>query len=478
MNRLRCNVLPCGGLRSDPTLAAGEIELPSLDHPGYYILSNDEVRSPLRVQGPEGGWVFLGIGSPHVFHLLAEFARVRRVERVFFIDSNPRQLGHLLELARSVLASDDRAEYLQRLFCGRIAPRGREALGGIPAAPEGTIRGARSSGADDGCWDPEQRFWSGFEPDLDRFRLRYGRDAELSPGGVLTSQEVIGGIDRCVLTVACGTRERYPAWPFTAGYGSGFLRDEDSFRRLKRTLDSVPVTFLVEDLTAFAEEFLRYYRYFPVALWTSNLLTDWFADRFPGIRELRNTLARLGRQVMPDSPESDLYLFQDEREEWQLPAALRPGVDRRRPKLSIHTRTFREVSRRLEGQRCLEVVNVSRWVEEDGGTSKLPCTEYVLFRDLLQVLSGEGVDTVFFHILAGHGVSPAELGRILLLAREKSRRLLVLEHDRRSPDFWGRRGLVAPGEVRDILGREDEIVHIQGDRPWRRNFLMVYDRNV
>jgi len=131
----------------------------------------------------------------------------------------------------------------------------------------------------------------------------------------------------------------------------------------------------------------------------------------------------------------------------------------------------------MKGTRCIEVVNVQSWIEQDGGNSKLPCTEYCLFKEYKRSVAERSFDTTFFHILAGHGVSREEIREVILKARDNSRRLLILEHHRLSPDFWGRRGLFIPREIRQILGKEDEIVYIRGNRPWIRNFLMVYDQN-
>src|SRR6056300_348446 len=84
-------------------------------------------------------------------------------------------------------------------------------------------------------------------------------------------------------------------------------------------------------------------------------------------------------------------------------------------------------------------------------------------------------DTIFLHILAGHGTPVNQFLELLALVRNRARCLLILEHHRLSPDFWSMRGLITPKEIRAVLGQERELHLIRGDMPWPRNFLMVYD---
>jgi hypothetical protein len=287
MDKLACNLLITEHLQADNTLQGKISVFPGLDCPDYYILSNDEVRRPLRFKGPKEGWIFLGIGSPHVLHALAEVVRQCSLERIAFVDNNPLQLGHLIRLIHWILDAKDRIDFLQSLFCGEITPEGRQALEEIPTAPTSSIRGAREGKRDDSLGALEEQFWRGFELDAQRFFDTYGRDVKQRPDGLFTSQRTMGGIDQCILTVTCGTRERYSHWPFTTGFGSGFLRDEHTFSQIKETLIKVPISFIAEDFTKFAKPFLHAYRYHPIAIWTSNLFGDWFSSRIPGIDELR-----------------------------------------------------------------------------------------------------------------------------------------------------------------------------------------------
>lgn len=475
MEKIACNLFIDKGLQTDLTLEGNTIASPDLACPDYYILSNDEVRRPLTFKGPKEGWIFLGIASPHGLHALAEVIRQCSLERIAFVDNNPLQLGHLIRLIHWILDAKDRIDFLQSLFCGEITSDGQQALGEIPTAPTGSIRGARQGHRDDNLGELEERFWRGFELEIDRFLATYGREVERRPDGLLTSQRTIGEIDQCILTVACGTRERYSQWPFTAGFGSGFLRNEHIFSQLKETLVSVPISFIAEDFSTFAEPFLSAYRYHPIALWTSNLFDDWFSNRMPGIDKLRKSFVRLASQVEPYFPELDLYLIQDERSSWHVPPTLRAGRGRRRPRLSIHTRTFREVSRRMVGEKRVEIVNVPIWIDQDGGTSKLSCTDYMLLAEVQQGHLEGSYDTIFLHILAGHGTPVNQFLELLALVRNRARRLLILEHHRWSPDFWSMGGLITPKEIRAVLGQERELLLIRGDRPWPRNFLMVYD---
>jgi hypothetical protein len=475
VKKIFCNLLIDKTLQTDLTLQGNTIASPDLACPYYYILSNDEIRRPLRFKGPKEGWIFFGIASPHALHVLAEVIRQCSLERIAFIDNNPLQLGHLIRLIHWILKAKDRIEFLQSLFCGEITLDGQRALREIPMAPIGSIRGARQGQRDDNLAELEERFWGGFNLEIDRFLATYGREVTPRPDGLLTSQRAIGEIDQCILTVACGTRERYSQWPFTAGFGSGYLRNERIFGQLKETLVSVPISFIAEDFSTLAEPFLSAYRYHPIALWTSNLLDDWFSNRIDGIDKLRKSLVRVASQGEPYFPEIDIYLMQDERSSWDVPPALRACRGRRRSRLSTHTRTFREVSRRMIGEKRIEIVNVPTWIDQDGGTSKLSCTDYVLLTEVQQGHLESSYDTIFLHILVGHGTPVKRFLELVPLARNRARRLLILEHHRWSPDFWSRRGLITPKEIRAVLGQEREMLLINGDRPWPRNFLMVYD---
>ena len=127
------------------------------------------------------------------------------------------------------------------------------------------------------------------------------------------------------------------------------------------------------------------------------------------------------------------------------------------------------------GEKRVEIVNVPTWIDQDGGTSKLPCTDYLLLTKVQEGYLEGFYDTIFFHILVGHGTSVNRFLELLALVRPRARRLLILEHHRWSPDFWSRGGLITPKEIRAVLGQERELLLINGDRPWPRNFLMVYD---
>ena len=477
MERLSCKALVTDKLKSDCTLLYNPIRFPSLKSTNYYILSNDEVRKPIVMRGSKESWIFFGIGSPHVLHALAEIQNQCDVQRIAFIDINPLQIGHLLRMVSWICESKDRLDFLRLLFCGKMNSEARQAIERIPESPLGSIRGAGKRKEKKNLCEIEEQFWRGFKLDVDRFRMTYGRDVEKKPGGLLTTQRRIGDINKCILTIVCGQKERYQEWPFTAGFGSGFLRDEQTFRKMQTTLQNTPISFIVENFNEFAEKFLSTYRYHPIALWTSNLFDDWFADRAPGIRKLHKSITKLGSQVEPRFPELELGLIQDERSTWPIPPELRTDNRRRLSQLSIHTRSFREVSRKLIGMKRLEIVNVPHWIEKDGGTSKLPCTDYILVSDIYQKNLDGQYNTLFLHILVGHGIPLTQFVEILNFLRNKSQRLLILEHHCWSPDFLFSRKLISPKQIRKVLGRENELIYIRGNWPWTRNFLMVYNES-
>ena len=234
------------------------------------------------------------------------------------------------------------------------------------------------------------------------------------------------------------------------------------------------IAFLLADLACDLVPLLRTLRYSPAVIWSSNLLNDHFSNLVPGLRRVPEDLLGLVRLPEPAGIGHEIYVLQDQRDTWRLPAALQGGRPWTGSRRSSHVWAFREVAARLLGTRNLELVTEERWITEDEGVSKLPCTDYLLV-DGNAVLPNGPFDTVFLHILLGHGLSFARFEEIARWARQSAHRVLVLEHDARSPDFMLQGVGQTPDKVRAVLGEEQELVVIRGSRPWRRNFLMVYD---
>jgi hypothetical protein len=456
----------------DEYIEVNQVKEITLNTSNYYILSNDQL-SVKSLPNHTNDSVFIGIAAPHVLHVVYEIYKKLSPSRLIFIDNNINQLAHLSRLIQWLFQSTCRYEFICKVFCGSISQKGIHLLESIDVVKDGFILGAEDV-EDNASLRIEKKFWEEFEFDEELFLKTYGRSVKQIEGGLLTELASIGEIKYSVLTLLCGAKKHYPDWPFTLGFGSGYLRNEASFNKLKTILVSSPASLIVADMTLYCKELIRYFRYFPLVIWASNIFCDWFSARYPNIKSFFSLLNVMGNQIEPEFPEYNIYLYQDDRNSWAIPSHLRPGWSRKRSVISVHTKTFYEVSRRIRGINNLEVINEPRWIKEDKGESKLLCTEYLLLSSMDQVELSKSYDCIFLHILIGHNVRLEMFNSFLVQAKDSCDKLIILEHYRYSPEFLYKRGLICPSHIRDIIGQEQELLYITGKYPWARNFLMVY----
>ncbi|MBJ6751454.1 hypothetical protein [Geomonas anaerohicana] len=437
----------------------------------FYFLSNDVLSLQPQPQRHDSDTVLCGVANPHFFHVIALAARTAGLKRIVAVDYNYDQLLHFRNMRDLILASDNRIAFLQRLFKVTFNARAIALLNGVRPAKPGQLRGGVEK---DPFFALEKELWSNLTFDAAAFQTSYGLSAEAAEAGLLVNSRTVGDIDTYYATMLCGSRSDYPRWPFTAAFGSGFLRDEATFLRLRQLLRQTPLYLLHGDLARLYPELLYSNRYHPMLVWCSNLLCDYFIAKHPAIEEIVTLSCRLGTQVEPVFPEQDLVLLQDERTRRPLPEAIDNRRGRRRP-WSIHTRTFAVVCRYLRGGNNLEVIGVPRWFEQDGGESKLPSTSYCMLEHFGALLGGgQRFDTILLHILSGHCDSPDHYRRLLQDARRMTDNLIVLEHNRLSKDFRGTGTGVTLEEMRDLLGAESILDYGSGERCADRNLILVY----
>ena len=485
------------------------LQQPELPPSGdYYFLSNDTLRvhpinrtmlrRPLwrrpRLQsqrqsaGPNAGGpsgqkqgagnngdpplLFWGIGNPHFFHVLAAAHHYRPIGRIIAVDNNPAQLRHFVHIMHLILAARNRIDFLERLFCLRFNDRARQALRDLRPGDPCVIRGGKTR---DPFFQLERTLWTNCSFDAASFRHTYHLDVRPTEQGLHIRSKTIGELDSYYATLVCAARNQYDAWPFTAAFGSGFLADEPTFRRLQALLGRVPVYAVLADICQAYEPIVMSNRYLPMIFWASNVLCAWFVERHPPLSRLTRDLVRWGTQREPFFPEVELTILQDERTRRALPAEVDNRRCRRpRRRLSIHSQTFRRLCRYLDGYNNLEVVAVPAWIAQDGGTSKLPNTAYITHHDFLRLSPAKRYDTILLHILLGHGVPPAEFQTIAQRAKQQASQLIVLEHHRRSRDFRNAGIGTTVEAIRAMLGRESILDFGPGQKCADRNLIIVY----
>lgn len=437
----------------------------------YYFLSNDALTYGVESVSHMQNGVFIGIGNPHFFHVLSVvLQRGIALRRIIAVDANYTQLCHFDIIRRMICASSNRIEFLQRLFCVRFNARAIDLLERFCPFPRYYVHGAYKQSE---FYDIESQLWAHSVFDSTAFSEKYRLEAERCGAGLKISSRTVGDINTYYATFICGDRESYDSWPFTIGFGSGFLYDEDAFSQLKSALEGVPVYQICGDIVELFEPLSRSHRYNPLYVWSSNLFCDYFMNKFEPLRALCHRITMLGAQCEPQFPELDIVLIQDEREKLSAPQQIDTCVRHERP-WSIHTNSFHKIIPYMNGKRCIEVVNMRNWIENDGGQSKLANCEYMYIDDFINLSEQERFDTIFIHILAGHGMRRDDCAAVLRKAQRICSTLLVLEHNRASSDFCEQGIGLTRDEIRDILGMESAYEYCPGETCEDRNLLMVY----
>ncbi|MBN2106680.1 MAG: hypothetical protein JW832_04580 [Deltaproteobacteria bacterium] len=439
----------------------------------YYFLSNDVIQYNVKHTERSEGIVFIGVANPHFFHALGLAAAGTRttIRRIIAVDANHAQIEHFNRVRNLISSSYNRIEFIEKFFKVQFNARAIGLLTAYRARKKNYAHGGLEQ---DDNFGLEKELWKNLKFYPERFYNTYEIEAEKTPCGLKISANTIGDINTCYATIVCGSKSDYPEWPFTLGYGSGFLYDEAAFKALKKILASTPVYLIKADISVVYEDLLMSNRYNPIIFWSSNLLCDYFTQKHPPLTKLLEISNRFGTQQEPCFPESDLVLIQDERTKIKVAQQIENSARHKRT-WSIHTRSFATVAKYLEGSNCLEIVNVTEWIEQDRGESKLPNTSYITADDFLGLMSGH-YDSIVAHILVGHGVDKATYRNLIEKARGMTENLIVLEHNSESKDFRNSGVGVSLQELRDMLGMESFLEYCSGKKCPDRNIVCVYKR--
>ena len=457
-------------LQRDPSLHASDWIKPEMGPwtEGYF-LSNDQFDARLGRRCP-AEMTLLGIGNPQALHVIAATASQTRLRRIILCDNKVEQLHHLTRLIDVVLNSDCRINFVEQLFCLKIAGPVANRLHRIQGSPL-SVQAKKSQR----WYELERHLWQDSDYDQQAFESRYGLATQICPPGLKIEYPNIGDLDEMHLTILSAHREHFPEWPFSAYWGQGFLASEDAFQKTKQTLQQVPLSLVVGDVAELFPQLLTYFRYEETLLWTSNVFCKYFVEKHPLLEESWQTIVRLGTQEEPHLPEIDVRVLEDNRNPSRAPRQLQPRAWRRKRSLSNHTRCFRHIASHVTGRTGVEIVNQADWIAQDGGTSKLPGFRYQTADDFLQEDLGVRHDVIFLHILLGHCFPLASWKQILERSRAKCRKLIVLEHHHKASDSDVRGKGIDPNLVREVLGPESILEVIPGQRSKRRNLCMTYE---
>lgn len=133
----------------------------------------------------------------------------------------------------------------------------------------------------------------------------------------------------------------------------------------------------------------------------------------------------------------------------------------------VHLDAFLSVNKHMQGD-TIEVVNVEKWT--DSGSSLLN-TEMIMLDEFME--RPPESDTVFFHILVGHGMGIDKYINLVKKCITNYERVVILEHNSKSEDFSREIG-TTPKRLEEALGRPVAKEFTSGKKSSDRNFVLVY----
>lgn len=464
MDRPRFEGLPLEGATEFLDIAP----LTDIRRENYYFLSNDKVDlSPLRYKKERA--TVLGVATVDYFHVLhAIQERGTVLKRIVAFDQNEAQLLHFKTVREDILNATSRMDFIKRLFCVEVNSDLADFMDRFHASGPSKILPGETKGA--GGEEAERLFWSRASFDEARFVDKYGLNAQKTDSGLLIQSKVLTGRDDCLATVMCLERRLLNKDVFSIRYGRGFLKDEAAFSDLRRLLRHTPTYIIRMDVAKDLALLLRYVRYEPVVLWTSNIFNRPFVERFTALRSLASEVSTLANKTN-GFPQMDLTALYDLRDRSFL--TVKPRSKLRAWLMNPHYKTFRKIVSLIDDGPSIEVVNEPGWIAQDKGVSKLPRTEYCLAGDFLDREDTGKRQTIILHSLISHGVDKDEFERVFRKALTLGSKILVLEHNPRSPEL---RKMNLPDIPRYIDDLNTPYVRYSVSGRWfpRRNFIYEF----
>ena len=436
----------------------------------FYHLSNDAIELS-GIVGTSSATTLIGVANPDFLHLSAAVGLAKGEFRQWIaFDNNPAQLAHFERLIALVQRASNRFDFLERLLCIRLGEQARTLLQSFSPLRPWKVPGA-TPGAGHG--ELERMLWRDITFDAALFEAATGVRVAAVGNGLKLQSEVVGGMDTQILTILCVDTQEYASTPFSARFGYGYLSSDRAFAGLQSLIDRVEPRLIFADAARDLVRLLLDHRYDRQLVWVSNVFTPYFLDRNPRLSEAADHIRVLATRTQA-LPQLDLEVVADRRIAGPLARLKRRGR-LGRWRMTSHYKAFFTVRRWLLDGPAVEVVNMPSWIEQDRGVSKLPATSYALLDDFLTNEPASPADTVFLHILLGHGATEDGLIAAFDKASAISRRILVLEHNGDSVEFRGRARLPRVERVEQLLGAPAYRVPIPGRWSRCRNYLLVYE---
>lgn len=463
----------------------------------YYFFSNDVFCNRVWRSGYIKDAVYFGIANNHFLHVLAELINAGvTVKRVVATDLSRGQLTHLYNTCQGILKAGNRIEFLEIMLCVRFGSKAREILGMHNIHPSGYVHGSCPFDSFEAI---EKALWENTDFDANAFKQKHNVDAVKTSHGLLLNfqQKNFGNLDSYYLSVLTGSERIYNKTAFTAAFGSGYLRDEDTFARMRETLRRVPVYLLLSNYVKMSHIVFGMFRYSPIIVWTSNLfsfnkfgfLFCNLAQRFkfgPNIKILGGLVKWLLGWY---SKNVDILIYTDERKVrdryFRRPVSLNVFVPKvfRNVKLNtyattVHHDAFRVVMRHFSGGDNAHIVNNMDWILVDKGVPKLPNAKYFMVEDFARDPLPGPFGTILFHELLSNGLTIEDFKSLFDKAKRCARQVIVLEHNAFSCDFNASNIGVRVEDIRQYLGQEHCVEYSKGENCLDRNMILVYNTNA
>jgi len=414
-----------------------------IDYSSIYPCSDDVFKLKEDYERPQ---LFLGIGNLTSLDIVSNL----NPEILFFVDVNASQLKYIELIIKLILKCKNRAEFLSFLFGKKLVEISKV---------------LKEADIEKDLLSVEDKFWRC----VDRRRSVNEMHDELLKYEIIEEDGVCKGIlsnfgtnvfgrIRVIPTFILNDEKqiksiREPFDEFPIYRKNGFLSSESKYKRLQNVLSDKPYVLIHGQLSSdlifiIANEF----RYHKIYLWLSNLLSFF---RPP------SDIYRLIVRILHLRLEHNITILEDQR---------KPFFKRiYKWKPISHWDAFRKVLKYIDGK-CLEIVNVKKWAEEK---TTLPNTFRKYYTDFLS--DKENYRCIFIHILIGHGMDIENYKQIVNEAFRRSRRVIILEHNRKSKDFLNKNTGITSEELIKFFGKPISLEYSMGIKSNNRNIIMVYD---
>lgn len=237
----------------------------------------------------------------------------------------------------------------------------------------------------------------------------------------------------------------------------GFLSSENKYKHLRNILLDKPYIMINTSLSAdLISAISNGFKYYKIVLWLSNILNQCFLSK-----DTYKLIDRILFLKFFSSEYHKINILEDQRRQFF-------NIIHER-KTTPHWDAFSKVLKYLKGE-CLEIVNLENRVKE--GT-RLPDTKPIYYTNFLSYK--ENCDSIFIHILVGNGMDIETYKKVVKEAFKKSKRVILLEHNRKSKDFRKKNIGLTTGELIEMFGEPTALEYSSGFKSKKRNIIVLYN---